>query len=337
MYDRLSGSTTMVISSGGTTVPGTPARPEYLKADVYLPPAFVAHHPDLHCHLVNIIQHYIETVGVRTVIMWSQRARRDLGYSLTQNGNPKTNPLVNAIPSPDYNSAHYAFFGQPYRITEDPSFSSLRPPSPAGSTDSYAHAFGEDPDPSSLIILDLQEENHVLREKIDTFEQKIRDLQDQLNFTNSSRTTQHRDRVIYLEEQIKRSAPSTPVRNLTTKPQTPRSPFRNGSLSPSRAAPSHSQIPPGYSSPISPFPFGSTHGSPSVSHTGYTLDNTQHGVSLLPQLINRYHIGHLSMAINLISNYAPVETRKEELTKLGLEEKVCDTLAEAMALDKGTS
>jgi hypothetical protein len=75
MYDRLNGSTSMIISSGGTTVPGSPTRPEFLKASVYLPPSFIAHHADLHNHIMDIIQHYIETVGVRTVTMWSQRAR----------------------------------------------------------------------------------------------------------------------------------------------------------------------------------------------------------------------------------------------------------------------
>ena len=88
MYDRLNGSTMMIISSAGTTVPGSPTRPEFLKASVYLPPSFVAHHPDLHSHIMDIVQHYIETVGVRTVTLWSQRARRDLHYSLNQPGNP---------------------------------------------------------------------------------------------------------------------------------------------------------------------------------------------------------------------------------------------------------
>ena len=116
MYDRLTGSTTMIVSSSGTTVPGAPTRPEYLKASVYLPPAFITHHPDLHHHIIDIVQHFIETVGVRTVTMWTERARRDLHYSLTQPGNPHRNESVNEIPKPDYNSSQYTFLGQPYRI-----------------------------------------------------------------------------------------------------------------------------------------------------------------------------------------------------------------------------
>jgi hypothetical protein len=71
MYDWLTGSTTMVISSGETNVPGSPVRPEYLKASIYFPPAFITHHPNLYHSIINIVQHYIETVGVRTVTIWS--------------------------------------------------------------------------------------------------------------------------------------------------------------------------------------------------------------------------------------------------------------------------
>ena len=125
MYDRLTGSTTMIISSSGTTVPGSPIRPEYLKASVYLPPAFVAHHPDLHSNIIEIVQQYIETVGVHTVTMWTQRARHDLNYSLTQKGNPHRNANFNAIPNPERNSAHYTFLGQPYKIIQHPSTTSV--------------------------------------------------------------------------------------------------------------------------------------------------------------------------------------------------------------------
>jgi hypothetical protein len=224
MYDRLIGSTTIsIISSGGTTVPGSPARPEFLKASVYLPPAFVTHNPDLHRPIIDIIQQYIETVGVRTVTMWTQRARQDLGYSLTQVGNPQPNLNVDTFPSPDYNSAHYTFLGQPYRITEDPMASSVQAPSQASSSDSYAFAFGEDPDASTLAFIDLQEENHELREQIHNLRQQICDLDEEVKVTslrNSSLTTRTHDRIVYLEGQIQRYAAdkttSTPGRN--TKP-----------------------------------------------------------------------------------------------------------------------
>jgi len=267
MYDRLSGSTTIVISSAGTTVPGSPALPEFLKASVYLPPAFVAHNPDLHQHLIDIIQHYIETIGVRTVTMWKQRARRDLGYTLTQVGNPRPNPHVNTVPSPEHNSAHYTFFGQPYRITEDPSASSARLPSEAGSTDSDEYEFGEDPDPITFVILDLQLERDKFREENFYLQQQISALKDEAKVTNlhnSSLTKLNHERIVYLEEQIQRYAETTPtpVRNVTTTPaksNTPVTPLRYGLVTPSRAAPNRTQIP---SSPGIP--------TASVSHTPFT-------------------------------------------------------------------
>lgn len=285
MYDRLTGSTTMVISSGGTTVPGSPARPEFLKASVYLPPAFVIHHPDLHHHLIDIIQHYIETVGVRTVTMWTQRARRELGYSFTQVGNPRQNPQVDAIPSPEYNSAHYTFLGQPYRITEDPSTRSVRPPSRASSTDSYEYAFGEDPDPSMLEIMDLQDEKRELREQIHNLQQRISALEEEAKVTNIHNSSLN-DRIVFLEGQIQSfaEATSTPVRNMATNPaksKVPLTPLRYASVTPSRcrAAPTRTQNP-------------SSSGVPAVSHAPFTshpaqaspsASNTTHSPALIDE------------------------------------------------------
>ncbi|KAK6996081.1 hypothetical protein R3P38DRAFT_2566108 [Favolaschia claudopus] len=45
LWDRSFGGTTMVIHIDGTTVPNTPALPEYLRASVYLPPRFLSLHP----------------------------------------------------------------------------------------------------------------------------------------------------------------------------------------------------------------------------------------------------------------------------------------------------
>lgn len=360
MYDRLTGSTTMIVSSSGTTVPGSPVRPEYLKASVYLPPAFVSHHPDLHRPIIDIIQHYIESVGVRTVTMWAQRARRELGYSLTQIGNSQQNPHINDIPSPDINSAHFTFLGQPYRIMEDPSASAVQAPSQASSADSYAFAFDEDPDAHTLTVIDLQLENNELQEQIHMLQQQINELEEEVKVThlrNSSLNTRTRNRIVHLEAQIQRD------RNVTTNPASPKmsTPLRYGSVTPSRTAPSRAQIPPSYgTSPvrqthdtsfehhIQPSPgspsasrtFRPAQASSSASHTAYLpgfMDESVTDASpgtLLPHYINLYHLNHLSTSINLISNYTPVDTRIEELLKLGLEEYMCDALAKAMALDK---
>lgn len=223
MYDQLTGSMTMIISSSGTTVPGSPVCPEYLKANVYLPPAFVSHHPDLHRPIIDIIQHCIESVGVRTVTMWAQRARQELGYSLTQIGNPQQNPHVDAIPNPDINSAHFTFLGQPYRIMEDPSASAVQAPSQAPSqaslADSYAFAFDEDPDAHMLMVIDLQLENNELQEQIHILQQQINELEEEVKITrlrNSSLNTRSHNRIVYLEAQIQRD------RNMIMNPASPK-------------------------------------------------------------------------------------------------------------------
>ncbi|KAJ6474082.1 hypothetical protein DFH09DRAFT_1343359 [Mycena vulgaris] len=44
-YDRTTAGTTFIVHVAGTTVPGAPLAPERLKANVYLPPHFLADHP----------------------------------------------------------------------------------------------------------------------------------------------------------------------------------------------------------------------------------------------------------------------------------------------------
>lgn len=353
MYDRLTGSTTIIISSGGTTVPGSPERPEYLKASVYLPPAFVIHNPDLHSHIIDIVQHYIETVGVRTVTMWTQRARRDLGYSFTQVGKPHQNSRFNAIPSPDCNSAHYTFLGQPYKFIENPSANSLQAQHHTSSTDLYADAFGEDPDASMLEIIDLQEENRELRERIHVLEQQVLNLEEEIKVIehrHSSQATGSQNRTACLERQVHRNIAekktSIPIQNVPsnfTPLQTPLSPLRYISATPSRRShnpaqnrtpdtsfkrhsQSSPQIQPGSSSS---FAFSSAQVSTSLREESPSFCGP-----LLPCYIDRYRLGHLSSSINLIGTYTPVDFRVEELLKLGLVKDVCDVLANAMALDK---
>ena len=45
----------MVIHIEGATVTGTPNLPEYLKADVYLPPHLVDEHPECHVYIVYMM------------------------------------------------------------------------------------------------------------------------------------------------------------------------------------------------------------------------------------------------------------------------------------------
>ncbi|KAJ6518454.1 hypothetical protein DFH09DRAFT_1331938 [Mycena vulgaris] len=76
MLDRTFGSTTMIMHSAGTTMPGTPAAPEYLRCSVYLPPLFLRHHPDSHQPISEIVQLYINFVGIPTVLKWKDNAKK---------------------------------------------------------------------------------------------------------------------------------------------------------------------------------------------------------------------------------------------------------------------
>jgi hypothetical protein len=373
MYDRLTGGTTIIISSAGTIVPGSPTRPEYLKASVYLPPAFVAHHPDLHNHIIDIVQQYIETVGVRTVTMWTQRARHDLHYSLNQLGNPRRNAYFNAIPIPDHNSAHYTFIGQPYRFTQDPF--TVGAPSPDGSVASYD--FGEDPDAATLLNIDLQQLNTELQDQISTLEQKISDLEHQVhvgdvrNLSQSSNFKRAQDRIMFLEAQVQRfiadrikSSPasvSTPVCDVVAHDTPQPTPLRYGRMTPSRT---QAQM---YRSPRSHTPdtpskchsttsvsrvlkLGNLTAPPSIQASPSTSRTARESAAMdennadelasaygsrLPHYINLYHLQHLAAPLDLIFNYTPAGNRTQELLKLGLGGDVSDALAEAMALDNG--
>jgi hypothetical protein len=115
-WDRAFGGTTMIIHIEGATVLGAPIRPEYMKADVYLPPQLITELPDTHSTIASIVQTFIESVGIPTVNRWATAAR-NLGWSLTQRG-PVITPSTyypQLVPSPvSPTSAHYIFRGRPY-------------------------------------------------------------------------------------------------------------------------------------------------------------------------------------------------------------------------------
>jgi hypothetical protein len=199
-WDRISGGTTFILHAPPTTVPGTPAQPEYLKADVYMPPAFIANNPQSHRMIQNIVQQFIETVSVQTVRDWTDRARRVLGYSLTQRGNVKVNPRMPRIPKPQPHSSRYVFYGQPTHVPASPS-----------SLDSFG--FEEHFDEVSHQLVDMQEkvecltaEKHDLEKALAIAYQRIKDLEE------------HLDRV---PEFSPDPCPATPIRPSQRQPLSP--------------------------------------------------------------------------------------------------------------------
>lgn len=99
----------------GTRPPGALALPENLKADVYLPPAFVETNEDTHVDIAKMVQNFLETFGVRTVQRWTQFGRQR-GWPLNTPGLPRLHTPTNLpiIPTPPAGSSHYTFRGRPY-------------------------------------------------------------------------------------------------------------------------------------------------------------------------------------------------------------------------------
>jgi hypothetical protein len=106
----------MIIHVEGTNTPGAPALPECVKADVYLPPVFMSEHPEAHPAIAQIVQIFIEEVGIPTIQRWTHAGKK-CGWSLSQSGHvyrnqgSTTRPLV---PSPVSGTSRYQFHGRPY-------------------------------------------------------------------------------------------------------------------------------------------------------------------------------------------------------------------------------
>ncbi|KAJ6527166.1 hypothetical protein B0H19DRAFT_1275471 [Mycena capillaripes] len=113
VWDRTTGGTTVILHADGTVAPKTKIVPECLRASVYIPPSFIAQHPDSHLAIAHLAQHFIEHFVTRTVSRWTELAQ--LRWSLDQPGrgtrNPPDPPL---IPQPkSCRRAKYLFFGRP--------------------------------------------------------------------------------------------------------------------------------------------------------------------------------------------------------------------------------
>ncbi|KAJ7886438.1 hypothetical protein B0H14DRAFT_3730678 [Mycena olivaceomarginata] len=90
----------MIMHGPGTTIPGSPTRAEFLRTYMYLPPAFLRRHPDSQPVIAQIVQTFIESVGVPTVIAWAEDARAH-GWRLTQSAgiiHPNSVPDTLIIP-----------------------------------------------------------------------------------------------------------------------------------------------------------------------------------------------------------------------------------------------
>lgn len=141
---------------------------------------FVAHNPDLHRVLVDIVQQYVETVGTRSVHLWVKRSRKTLNYSFqvtkTDNNTKPPNPTMLGIPPPiNKSSSCYLFYGQPHRILEPISASDmeLRTATVSDELPSSQDSYSFEPfDNSWHNVLDLSEKAAILQDKIAGLEER---------------------------------------------------------------------------------------------------------------------------------------------------------------------
>ncbi|KAJ6456852.1 hypothetical protein C8R45DRAFT_1110651 [Mycena sanguinolenta] len=320
-WDRATGGTTFIVHVNGTVAPGTPSAPEHLKAQVYLPPHFLAHHPQAHPAIAFLVQTVIEQIGVPTVQDWRNKAARVWTLTETNHGLPATQPAV-LIPAPvNPRSAHYVFLGRPANQLALPA------PTP-GPVLPGLHPVDDD----DLAIFDIDEhtdlatavaraeaaeaENEVLRDTIESlqalnvqmqsdFDYRQKALEDELQY--------HVKKVVELENKVL-SFPSSSSQRV---PGTP-----------SRRAP------PSYLSPRreSPASFGGLNsqrrGTPSPADTGITT-------TLTDEFLQERGLTSLRDAVILVMRLVPSVHWKDELAMLsGMPTNTIDTLATAMDEDQ---
>ncbi|KAJ7175612.1 hypothetical protein C8R46DRAFT_1214082 [Mycena filopes] len=300
IWDRALGGTTMILHSDGTTIPNTPAAPQYLQASAYLPPGFVASHSGSHASIARIAQIFIEAVGVPTVQQWRANALHR-GWSLTTTGtgglpNPPSNDL---IPAPLNDSAHYRFFGRPtgaldtLLATAAQAMSPAHPPPLIFIGDDDDNVF----DASTASLLDALErasyaeaQAHERQQRINELRQEVDILTAQLEFARRSAHT----------------APSTPVRTQATVTSPQRTPRRS-------PAPSTRHPP-----PYSPSPSTNPRSPRAAVPPRVLVDASAPIEDDLGALLRSHDLLHLESTIRLVIRAVARSKWYQELERLGL-------------------
>ncbi|KAJ6485995.1 hypothetical protein C8R45DRAFT_931017 [Mycena sanguinolenta] len=113
LWDHAFGGTTLVLHIEGTSAPGAPPEPQYLRASGYIPPSFIDSHPESHVVIASTVQLFFEAIGVPTVQQWTANARAQ-GWSLTETGRPYPNLFSpHLVPAPAAGTSHFKFLGWP--------------------------------------------------------------------------------------------------------------------------------------------------------------------------------------------------------------------------------
>jgi hypothetical protein len=210
LVDRAAGSTTMIMHVDGATMPNTPARPEFLKASVYVPPLFLCRNPDAHVPIARIVQLFLESVGVPTVtnFLADGEAR---GWNFTQHGPVRTPNHIApglVIPQPTTTaSAHYVFRGRPHGSLDvvAPPVAPTTPPAPAASPTSTRDGSEEPLTADAANLLDAIEENAHLMQRVVALENELAQAQADLgDFQMQADYLSQQNSDLYAREQHKR-------------------------------------------------------------------------------------------------------------------------------------
>ncbi|PPQ82965.1 hypothetical protein CVT25_005345, partial [Psilocybe cyanescens] len=335
LWDRASGGTTMVLHCTGTTVPGAPLQPEYLKAHIYLPPAFVTQNQQLHEPIMNLVQQFTETIGLKTTIDWSTHAHKSFGYNLTQTGVVHANSSMDLFPTPEANTSYYVFLGQPVSLfSSDASPFSSDAASPASLYD-IRNELG----PETYEILNLQEIIHILRaeksslaEELDIVRSTVSHLEHQMLYYSSAAASS-------MDKTPSWRLKPTAVSHLTPT-RDPTRDYRvvSPSGSPSHCLPAVCPSPSTPATPSRPSRMTSSHvtHSPGISvHRGRypsqhePTETVKVARSMLDLVIDTHNLGNHRNSILVVARLATPSTYVEELTSLGIEADSAIELAKA--------
>lgn len=196
----------------GTVVPGSPAAPEFIKAQVYFPPSFVNHNPSIQSWLRNVCQAFIENVGIRTVADWAKRSQNTFKWSLTQDGNPHRNtvlPSSTTFPSPERNTSHFIYPGQPHNQATPPSSQM------SAASSYYVH---DELTGSDLQILDLHDRLHDAEQQL----QQLRNVEEELHeLEQNYRQTEEQNEILIACVKSLETGAGILINSLQATPVTP--------------------------------------------------------------------------------------------------------------------
>lgn len=327
----------MVLHVNGTTPPGSVVAPKYLKAQVYLPPPLVDHHPELRPTIMCIVQQFIESIGVVTVRNWTSHAKTQLGYSLNQPGVCFPNGCIYDVPQPENGTSRYVFLGQP---TGAFSTSTSTSPSPASLPASTAYSDDETVDPVILELLAAQDQNALLNAQILEQQSEIKNLEAQLEMLNVDNVPVARVHSPFQSTQF------SPVRNATAN-------FR--ALDISRT---HHESPSPFLSRVCPisnklstsqrvYDPGPT--CPGATHLGLSSPHRQTSqpfspskqkaekspASMVSTVLHNYGHDNLLDSVSLHAKFTDANVLDSELGRLGLSPQIVKEIITAIGIDNG--